>query len=222
MLKSLFGGKSSALPSSQLPQLHAFIDVLVAGRPSRLVSVDAISSKGIVTKECLGSVGETAVIVYSTTDGRFRAQTKIVAATATSTQFQVPKKASLVGGGTAEHKRASVRLDTLVVGAWRYAPGGTGSGEFARASIRDISRGGCSLICDRAVRIGTKVEVQMPLRAGEKPLELVGEVMRHQPIETSGKHSHGLRFHGLHPDEDQAIVEFINCKQAELRNRGLA
>jgi hypothetical protein len=41
-------------------------------------------------------------------------------------------------------------------------------------------------------------------------------------VPTSGKHSHGLRFQGVTPDEDRAILEFINKKQADLRSRGLA
>ncbi|MDP9025733.1 MAG: PilZ domain-containing protein, partial [Candidatus Eremiobacteraeota bacterium] len=86
-----------------------------------------------------------------------------------------------------------------------------------------ISRGGCSLICDRELKFGTEVEVQLPLRGGgAAPLALRGEVMRHEHIAQSGKHSHGLRFTGLRPDEDHAIIEFINRKQTDLRNRGLA
>ena len=66
------------------------------------------------------------------------------------------------------------------------------------------------------------VEVKMALRGDAAPLVTLGEVMRSEQIPTSGKHSHGLRFHGLRPDEDQAILEFINRRQAELRSRSLA
>lgn len=222
MLRSLFGGKTPEVPLSKLPQLHSFIDVIVGGRASRSVSVEAVSTKGITAKECLGRIGESAVLVYTAVSGRYRAQTKIAGATATTTQFDAPRKLTLIGASTAEQKRSSVRLDTLVTGAWRFAPGGMGSGEFTRGTIRDISRGGCSLICERALKLGTKVEVQLPLKSGVPPLTLLGEVMRHQNIAASGKHSHGLRFTGIRPAEDQAIVEFINRKQADLRNRGLA
>jgi c-di-GMP-binding flagellar brake protein YcgR len=54
------------------------------------------------------------------------------------------------------------------------------------------------------------------------PLLLLGEVMRSSKIETSGKVSLGLRFNGLSPGEDRAIMEFINKRQAERRSRGLA
>jgi hypothetical protein len=46
--------------------------------------------------------------------------------------------------------------------------------------------------------------------------------MRTSKIEASGKISLGLRFHGLKADEDRAIMEFINKRQAERRSRGLA
>jgi hypothetical protein len=223
MFKSLFGAKSSNVPHSKLPPLHSFVDVMVGGRPARNVTVDAVGPKGIVTKECLGRVGESAVIIYTAPDGRFRMHTKIASATAATTQFDTTAKVSLIGAATASQKRSSVRLDTLVTGAWRFAPGGVGTGEFARGTIRDISRGGCSLICERAMKLGTKLEVQLPLRSGgAAPVVLLGEVMRHDHIPTSGKHSHGLRFQGVRPEEEQAIVDFINKKQADLRSRGLA
>jgi hypothetical protein len=62
----------------------------------------------------------------------------------------------------------------------------------------------------------------MKLKPEGPPMTLLGEVMRHEKIKSSGKVSHGLRFQGLRPDEDQAIIEFINRRQAELRSRGLA
>jgi c-di-GMP-binding flagellar brake protein YcgR len=175
-----------------------------------------------VTRDVLGRAGEAAVILYSTSAGRYRAATKILAASANSTHFEAPKRVELVGATSGSQKRSSVRLDTLVPGHWRFAPNGKGSGEFHRATVRDISRGGCSLIVDRAIKGGTTVEVRITLKADVPPVTLLGEVVRHQEIKASGKHSHGLRFHGVTPEEDHAIVDFINRKQAELRNRGLA
>ena len=91
-----------------------------------------------------------------------------------------------------------------------------------RATIRDISRGGCALNTDRALKLGTQIEVKLALSERGAPITLLAEVMRHQEIKSSGKHSHGLRFHGVRPEEDHAIIDFINRKQAELRSRGLA
>jgi hypothetical protein len=222
MFKSIFGGRGEDVPAGKLPQLHAFIDVIVGGRPAQSVSVEAVGAKGIVTRNALGRVGETAILVYNAQDGRFRAESKIVAMTATSTQFDPPRKLSLIGAASGSQKRQSVRLDAIVSGEWRSAPGGVGIGEFARATIRDISRGGCSLINERQLKLHSKVEIKMKLRPDVAPLVLLGEVMRHEEIKSSGKHSHGLRFQGLRPEEDQAIIEFINRRQADLRSRGLA
>jgi hypothetical protein len=221
MLKALFG-KSGGLPPTKLPQLNSFVDVIVGGRPARSVTVESVGPKGITTRDALGRVGEMAILVYTAAAGRFRAEAKIAAVTATSTQFDPPRRLSLIGAATGAQKRQSVRLDAIVTGEWRFAPGGVGTGEFTKATIRDISRGGCSLICDRQLKLHTKVEVRMKLRADSGGLTLLGEVMRHEQIKTSGKHSHGLRFQGLRPDEDQAIIDFINRRQADLRSRGLA
>jgi len=221
MFKSIFGGRGGAVSPTKLPQLHSFVDVVVGGRPARSVTVESVGAKGIVTRDALGKVGEVAVLIYNAAAGRYRMETKIAAVTATSTQFDPPRRLNLIGAATGAQKRQNVRLDAIVTGEWRFAPGGVGNGEFARATIRDISRGGCSLILDREIRLHTTVEVKLRLKV-DAPLTLLGEVMRHEKIEKSGKFSHGLRFQGLRPDEDQAIIDFINRRQAELRSRGLA
>jgi hypothetical protein len=221
MLKSLFS-KTASIAPSKLPQLHSFVDVIAGGRPARQVTVESVGPKGIVTRETLGRAGETAVIVYQAKAGRFRAQTKIAATGNATTTFEMPRKVSLIGAAPAAGKRQSVRLDAIVSGSWRFAPNGVGTGDFVKCTIRDISRGGCSLIIDRGLKHHAKVEVKMQLKAEGEPLTLLGEVMRHEVIQNSGKHSHGLRFHGIRPAEDQAIVEFINRRQADLRSRGLA
>jgi hypothetical protein len=222
MFKSLFGSKSAAVAPSKLPQLHAFVDVTVGGRPAQSVTVESIGARGITTREALGIVGEPAVLVYNAASGRYRAHSKITAVTAVSTQFETPRKIALIGASQGLQKRQSVRLDAMVPGQWRFAPGGVGVGDFQRASARDISRGGCALIIDRQMKLGTKVEVRLQLKNDGSSLTLLGEVVRHEQIKSSGKHSHGLRFQGLRPEEDHAIITFINQRQADLRARGLA
>jgi PilZ domain len=221
MLKALFS-KTPGIPLSKLPQLHSFVDVIAGGRPARQVTVESVGPKGIVMRETLGKTGEIAVIVYQSPAGRFRAQTKILATGNATTTFDMPRKVSLIGAATGAQKRQSVRLDAIVSGQWRFAPGGVGIGEWSKCTVRDISRGGCSLIIDRGMKNHTQVEVKMQLRPDGEDLVLLGEVMRHEVIKASGKHSHGLRFQGVRPAEDQAIVEFINRRQADLRSRGLA
>jgi hypothetical protein len=223
MLKGLFGGKSGVISPTKLPQLHSFVDVIVGGKAARQVTVESVGPKGIVTSEAtLGSVGDAAVLVYQATAGRYRAQTKISAVASAKTTFDMPRKVSLIGAAAGGTQRRSVRLDAIVTGTWRFAPNGMGHGNFVKATIRDISRGGCSLIIDRGLKHGQQVEVQMQLRPDGPLMTFFGEVMRAEVIKNSGKHSHGLKFTGIRPDEDQAIVEFINRKQSELRSRGLA
>ena len=225
MLKGLFGGKTGAISPTKLPQLHSFVDMIVGGKTARQVTVEAVGPKGIITSDAsLGSVGDTAVLVYTAPSGRYRCSTKITAVSQGKTTFEMPRKISLIGtpAGGGSQQRKSVRLDALVSGTWRFAPNGMGHGHFQKATLRDISRGGCSLIIDRGLRNGQQVEVQMQLKPDGPTYTFFGEVMRVEAIKTSGKHSHGLRFAGIRPDEDQAIVEFINRKQSELRSRGLA
>jgi len=222
MFKSLFGARAEIVPPNKLPQLLSFVDVMVVGRHVQSVTIESITAKSIVTRDALGRVGEGAIMVYNAAAGRFRAETKITGVTATSTEFELPHKVTLIGAAAREQKRHSVRLDAIVAGDWRLAPNGVGVGEFARATIRDISRGGCSLITDRELRPHHTVEVRVKLRPEGSPLTLLGEVMRHEQIPKSGKHCHGLRFQGLRSEEDQAIVEFINRRQSDLRSRGLA
>ncbi len=92
-----------------------------------------------------------------------------------------------------------------------------------RASLTDISRSGASLIVDREREdVEPCVETSFCVSTAAAPLVLLGEVMRSAGIESSKKISLGLRFDGVKPEEDRAIMEFINKRQAERRNRGLA
>jgi len=220
MFKSLFGGRSAKIAKEKLPQLHGFVDVSVGGRSMQSVSVEAIGPKEIVTSGVLGRSGEAATFVYTCPTGKFRFATKIAGGEAGNTRFEMPLRIDAVGGGS--QKRSSVRMDVLVQGSWRFAPGGKGVGEFVKGSLRDISRGGCALITDRPFKNNQMLEVRMNLRADAAPLTVLGEVMRSEQIPTSGRYSHGLKFLGIRPAEDQTILEFINRRQSELRNRGLA
>ncbi|HEV3155126.1 MAG TPA: PilZ domain-containing protein [Candidatus Baltobacteraceae bacterium] len=222
IFRSLFGAnaKKATVPEEKLPVLHSFVDVTVTGRQTRSVPVEEVGGRGIVVGDVLGRAGERASFVYETPMGRFRFGATIVAVRGNMTVFEAPARVEAIAGGS--QKRSSVRLDVLVVGSWRFAPGGNGVGEFVRGNIRDISRGGCALIMDRQCKVGQMLEVRLNLRPGLPPLTLLCEVMRTQQVPTSGKFSHGLRFHGLRAEEDHAILEFINNRLAELRSRGLA
>ena len=223
MLRSLFRGnndKRARIPEEQLPVLHSFVDVTVPGRKARSVAVEEITSRAIVLGDVLGRVGERASVVYETPAGRFRFASAIVGLRSGMTVFQAPSRVQTLAGGT--QKRSAVRIDVLIPGGWRLAPSGQGVGDFRRGNVRDVSRGGCALIMDRQCKLGQMLEVQLFLRQGEAPLTALGEVMRCEQIPASGKFSHGVRFHALRAEEDHAIMEFINNKLADLRNRGLA
>lgn len=186
----------------------------------RSVSVEDVAAKTIVVGDVLGRAGERAAFVYQNAMGRFRFSTSIVLVKDGMTHFQMPQRIESFGG--ALQKRSSVRMDVLVSGSWRLAPGGEGTGDYLKGSIRDISRGGCALIIDRQCKAGQLLEVRMNLKSDALPLLVLGEVVRIEQIPTSGKFSHGLRFQGLTPQEDRGILDFITRKQTDLRNRGLA
>lgn len=200
--------------------MHSFVDVTVSGRAARSVSVEEVGPERIVVGDTVGRKGERGVFVYQTAVGKFRFAATILDLKDGMTSFEMPDRIETLGGGA--QKRSSVRLDTLLSGHWRMAPGGKGVGDFLKGSIRDISRGGCALIMDRQCKVGQTIEVKMTLNASAPPVTVLGEVMRVEQVPTSGKYSHGLRFHGVTPAEDHAILDFINRRTAELRNRGLA
>ncbi|HEY9180642.1 MAG TPA: PilZ domain-containing protein [Candidatus Baltobacteraceae bacterium] len=223
IFKSIFKGSSpkKTLPEEKLPTQHSFVDVTVSGRAARSVSMEESGPGRIAVGDTVGRKGERAVFVYHNAAGRFRFAANITDVKDGMTYFDMPVRIETIGGGGAQ-KRSSVRLDTLLSGLWRMAPSGKGVGEFMKGSIRDISRGGCALIMDRQCKVGQTIEVKMTLSSAAPPLTVLGEVMRVEQVKTSGKFNHGLRFHGLTPVEDKTILEFINRRTSELRNRGLA
>jgi PilZ domain len=209
---------------AKLPQLHSAVDMIVTGGgPRGAVTVDAIGEKGITVDALPGMrAGQAAVFSYQNAGGKFRFSAKCVAIKGHEATFALPQRVETIQIFAENHKRAAVRLDATVPGQWRFAAGGKGVGDWVRGSITDISRTGASLIVDREVRTGGYVEVRFAVSSTAAPLALLGEVMRASKIEASGKVSLGLRFHGLKAEEDRAIMEFINKRQAERRSRGLA
>lgn len=220
IFKIFRGAKKAAVPEEKLPQLHSFVDVTIGGRAARSVSVEELAADHITVGDVVGRKGERGVFVYQTPQGKFRFASSVLEARGGMTVFEMPQRIETLAGGA--QKRSSVRIDTLLNGHWRMAPGGKGVGEFMKGSIRDISRGGCALIMDRQCKVGQTLEVRMALSSSAPPITVLGEVMRVEQVPTSGKFSHGLRFHGITATEDHAILEYINRRTAELRNRGLA
>jgi PilZ domain len=209
---------------AKLPPVHGSVEVVVTGGgPRGTVVVETISDRDFTLDALPGMrAGQTAVFSYQNEAGKFRFSAKCAAVKGHEATFALPQRVETLQVFAEGHKRAAVRLDATVPGQWRYAAGGKGIGDWTRGSISDISRTGASLIVDREVRTGGYVEVRFSVSSATAPLALLGEVMRASKIEASGKVSLGLRFHGLKAEEDRAIMEFINKRQAERRSRGLA
>jgi hypothetical protein len=214
----------SAQQKLKLPVANAFVDLAItSGGPRGSVCVESVNDRGVSVTMLAGTkLGQTGVFSYQNAHGKFRFGAKCVALRGTHAVFTVPDRIETLQLFSGAQKRAAVRLDATVPAQWRYAPGGKGSGEYVRASLTDISRSGASLIVDREVKRGTYVETRFSVSTAGSPLVLLGEVMRTAAIEATKKISLGLRFHGLKPEEDRAIMEFINKRQAERRSRGLA
>ncbi|GAC1572977.1 MAG: hypothetical protein NVS3B7_03940 [Candidatus Elarobacter sp.] len=215
-------------PSSQLqlklPVENAFVDLtMIGGGPPGSVCVEAFQVDRFSVSMLPGiAPGGTGVFSYENALGRFRFSTTCVAVRGGRAVFTIPVRIDTLQLFSGALQRTTLRIDATVTAQWRYAPGGKGSGDFMRGSLTDISRAGASLIVDRDVKKGTYVETRFAVSAAAAPLALIGEVMRNSAIETSKKISLGLQFHGIKPEEDRAIMEFINKRQAERRNRGLA
>jgi PilZ domain-containing protein len=214
----------SAQQKLKLPGANAFVDLaLTGGGPRGSVCVESVNERGLSVGLLAGAKpGSIGVFAYQNANGKFRFSAKCVAVRGTQAVFAIPDRIETLQLFSGVQQRAAVRLDATVPAQWRYAPGGKGSGDYVRASLTDISRSGASLIVDREVKKGTYVEVRFSVSTAASPLVLLGEVMRTSNIEATKKISLGLRFHGLKPEEDRAIMEFINKRQAERRSRGLA
>jgi hypothetical protein len=208
----------------KLPQLNSFVALAMTGTgPRGSVCVESLTDRNFTVVALPGtSTGGTGVFTYENAVGKFRFAAKCVALRGGVATFAIPERIEALHVFASAQHRDAVRLDATVTARWRFAPGGRGSGEYTRASLTDISRTGASLIVDREIRRGTYLEACFAISPAAPPLVLLGEVMRSSGIESSKKISLGLRFNAVKPAEDRAIMEFINKRQAERRNRGLA
>lgn len=223
------GGKSPAETlKPKLPQSHSLVELTVTGGgPRGSTTFEALHEKVFTVHALPGMhAGQTAVFVYQNPAGKFRFSARCQLVKGQHAVFVLPTRidtlAANAAGSAGAQKRQTVRLDATVPAMWRFAMNGKGMGDFVRGALTDISRTGASLICDREIRRGNGVEVKFQTSSSQAPFVLLGEVMRASKIETSGKFSLGLMFHGVTPEQDRAIMEFINKRQSERRSRGLA
>ncbi|HEY0392927.1 MAG TPA: PilZ domain-containing protein [Candidatus Elarobacter sp.] len=226
MLRLLGFGPKPLSPQLKvkLPQVNGWIDVVMTGGgPRGTVCVEALGGRDMsVTALTEMKPGSTGVFTYSNAIGKFRFSTKCLSLQGHAALFALPERIETLQVFSGAQKRAAVRLDATVPAQWRFAPAGRGHGDWVRGSLVDLSRSGASLIADRDVKTGTWVETRFAVTTAASPLVLLGEVMRNSPIESSKKISLGVRFQGVKPEEDRAIMEFINKRQADRRSRGLA
>jgi hypothetical protein len=215
-------------PSTQfklkLPNVNSFVDLtMTGGGPRGSVCLEGIVDRTLLVGMLPGTkVGATGVFSYSNTVGRFRFSAKCIGIKGPNAVFALPERVETLQVFSGAAQRNAVRIEATVPAQWRYAPAGRGLGDYVRGSLTDISRSGASLIVDREMKKGTYLEIRFTLSSAASPQVLLSEVMRSSTIETTKKISLGLRFHGVKPEEDRAIMEFINKRQAERRNRGLA
>ena len=214
--------KDSLSIRTMLPAIHSFIDIAVKNGPKGSVCFENSTTSSFVTTALPGmKAGQSATFTYSNTVGRFRFAASVTASDDKQATFAMPSRIETIQKFAGSKKRTNVRIDTTTACQWRYAPMGKIPTEWQKGSVSDISRAGASLTMDRELKIGTVVELKVPLKANGDSVDMRGEVRRADKIATSKKHSVGLRFAGLPPETDRAILEFINRRQTDLRNRGL-
>jgi len=221
-----FLGIKKAPPAKQLremlPSLHSFVDVSVRSGPKGSVCFENAGVKTFMTSVLPGmSPGQQVVFSYQNTGGKYRFNTVVKAADAKQATFDIPGKIETVQkfGGSA--KRSNVRIDTTVNVQWRYASDGKIESEWQKGVLSDISRAGSSLATEKTIKVGHKLELKMALTPNGQPTVARADAKRVGKIANTSKFNVGLAFQALKPDAERAVIDFINRRQVDLRNRGL-
>jgi c-di-GMP-binding flagellar brake protein YcgR len=205
-----------------LPSLHSFVDVSVRNGPKGSVCFENAGIKTFVTSTLPGlSAGAQVSFVYQNSSGKYRFNAAVQRVDDKQATFELPGKIETIQKFGGARKRTNVRIDTTVNVQWRYGSTGKIEGEWQKGVLSDISRTGSSLAADREVRSGNIIELKIPLRADGTPITVRADARRVDKIEGTAKFNVGLSFHPLRPDDERAIIEFINRRQVDLRNRGL-
>lgn len=221
-----FLGIKKAPPAKQLremlPALHSFIDASVRSGPKGSVCFENAGVKTFMTSVLPGmSPGQQVGFSYQNTGGKYRFNTVVKAVDAKQATFDIPGKIETVQkfGGSA--KRSNVRIDTTVNVQWRYASDGKIESEWQKGVLSDISRAGSSLATEKTIKVGNKLELKMPLTPNGQPTVARADAKRVGKIANTSKFNVGLAFQALKPDAERAVIDFINRRQVDLRNRGL-
>jgi c-di-GMP-binding flagellar brake protein YcgR len=224
-LFELLGLKKGPSPKElreMLPALHSFVDVAVKNGPKGSICFENAGTKTFLTSALDGmAAGQSVNFLYSNAHGRYRFTATVTATDGKQATFAMPARIDTVKKFTGAHKRTTARIDTTVAMMWRYAQVGKIATEWQKAVVSDISRTGCSLATDKAIKVGNTLELKLPLRAGGGDVELRAEAMRVDTIAATKKFSVGLKFSSGQPDAERAVLDYINRRQTDLRGRGL-
>ena len=221
-----FFGIKKAPPTKQLremlPSLHSFVDVAVRNGPKGSVCFENSSAKTFVTSVLPGmSPGQQVSFNYQNTGGKYRFSTAVKAVDAKQATFELPGKIETVQKFGGSRMRTNVRIDTTVSIQWRYHSTGKIESEWQKGTLSDISRTGSSLATEKVIKTGNMLELKIPLSAKADPITVRADARRVDKIEGTAKYNVGLSFHPLKPDAERAVIDFINRRQVDLRNRGL-
>jgi c-di-GMP-binding flagellar brake protein YcgR len=222
---SIFGIKKA--PSTKqlremLPSLHSFVDISVRNGPRGSVCFENSGVKTFVTSVLPGmSPGQQVSFNYANTGGKYRFSTAVKAVDAKQATFDIPAKIETVQKFGGSRKRTNVRIDTTVTIQWRYGATGKIESEWQKGVLSDISRTGSSLATDKVIKIGNILELKIPLAPSGQPTVVRADARRVDKIENTSKYTVGLSFHPLKPEAERAVIDFINRRQVDLRNRGL-
>jgi hypothetical protein len=220
----LFGKKapSGKQLREMLPSLHSFVDVNVRNGPKGSVCFENAGPTTFATSVLPGmSPGQQVIFNYSNSGGKFRFNAAVKAVDAKQATFGLPGKIETVQRFGGSVKRTNVRIDTTVSVQWRYGSTGQIQGEWQKGVLSDISRTGSSLSTDKIIKTGNLIELKIPLAHDGDPINVKADARRVDKIEGTAKYNVGLSFHPLKAEHEKAIIEFINRRQVDLRNRGL-
>jgi c-di-GMP-binding flagellar brake protein YcgR len=216
------GAPSTKQLREMLPSLHSFVDVAVRNGPKGSVCFENAGIKTFTTSVLPGmSPGQQASFNYSNTGGKYRFNAAIKSVDDKQATFDMPGKIETVQKFGGSRKRTTVRIDTTVTVQWRYGATGKIESEWQKGVLSDISRTGSSLAADREIKSGNIIELKIPLAQDGAPILVRADARRVDKIANTSKYNVGLAFHPLKPDAERAVIEFINRRQVDLRNRGL-
>ena len=205
-----------------LPSLHSFVNVAVQNGPRGSVCFENTGAKTFATSLLPGMApGQQATFNYQNTAGKYRFKVAVRTVDAKQATYDLPAKIDVVQKFAGSAKRTTVRIDTTVAIQWRYSSGSKIESEWQKGVLSDISRAGSSLSTGEGIKIGNVLELKIPLSSTGAPTLVRADARRVDKIEGKEKYNVGLSFQALKPDAERAIIDFINRRQVDLRNRGL-